>query len=75
MYINFTTLIHSGNVIRRYECDRVLHRLNLQGMQKKVLMTVEKSSISGKASLFKTQLLIFLFLITLYEACLQLFGL
>lgn len=74
MYINFTTLIHSGNVIHRYECDRVLHRLNPQGMQEKVLMTVEKSSISGKASLFKTQLLIF-FLIILYEACLQLFGL
>lgn len=74
MYINFTTLIHSGNVIRRYECDKVLHRLNPQGMQEKVLMTVEKSSISGKASLFKTQLLIF-FLIILYEACLQLFGL
>ena len=39
----------------------VLHRLNPQEMQEKVLMTLEKSSISGKASLFKRELLIFSF--------------
>lgn len=68
--MNVSMLIQYANVIHRYECDKVFHKVNLQ---EKVLMTLEKSSISGKASLFKTELLNF-FLIPLFEACLRLFS-
>lgn len=57
MYVNVTILIQYANVIHRYECDRVLHRVSPQEMQEEILMTLEKSSISGKVSLFKTELL------------------
>lgn len=61
MYINVTILIQYANVIHRYECDRVLHRVSPQEVREEILMTLEKSSISGQVSLFKTELLNFSF--------------
>jgi len=61
MYINITVLTESANVIHRYACGRVLHRVSPQEMQEEILMTLEKSSISEKASLFETELLNFSF--------------
>lgn len=57
MYITVSILIQYANVIHRYECDRVLHRVSPQEMQEEILMTLEKSSISVKVSLLKTELL------------------